>query len=263
MKHILIIIYLTIWSNLTFAQTDTIHIHYHKNGKVSTISILEDNRSGKARAYNQKGELIYEKEIRRFAGNASVRFTHHENGGVKSADYTSHPDAGIQWYKSETIFSENGEVIKTYYQDHYNTDPNYPPKIIKLDLPPVEKPKDQVNPKKPQSFEKEKKQKQEIVECAPIHENTVQIVNHSKYKIEFTLIHQNKDSVYVIQPGAQVEGPKYISADTSNKIQENMNFRYSATRKNKNIIHLTTLKKVNPNKTTHIINLFESRVEKD
>src|SRR5690554_1062328 len=98
MKYLSILFFSLIWS-AGLAQKDTIHIHYFPNGKVSTIQILENQREGIARAYNQKGALIYEATIRKFAGHASVHFTHYKTGAVKTANYSSAPDGGIQWYR--------------------------------------------------------------------------------------------------------------------------------------------------------------------
>jgi hypothetical protein len=110
MKH-----FATIFSFLLFflanAQKEQI-IHHHKfpNGKTSTIAALIDNREGYAKAYNFKGEEIYSRTIRRFAGTSSVHFQHHPNGMVKKAEYSSHPDGGIQWYRSYTYFDEQGII---------------------------------------------------------------------------------------------------------------------------------------------------------
>jgi hypothetical protein len=93
------------------AQRDTIHISHFPNGNISTFSYLEKDQIGKAIAYNLKGEIIYEKNIRRIYGNASVRFSHYENGALKKAHYTSYPDGGIQWFKSTTFYNKKGEVI--------------------------------------------------------------------------------------------------------------------------------------------------------
>jgi adenine-specific DNA-methyltransferase len=98
-----------------FSQNDTI-IHQHKfpNGKISTISVLKNNHDGYAKAYNFEGKEIYHSYIRRFGGHASVSFKHHENGMVKEAYYSSHPDAGIQWYRSWTYFDEKGNKAKKF-----------------------------------------------------------------------------------------------------------------------------------------------------
>ena len=98
----------------SFAQTDTLEIHYFKSGKLSSIQLLENNRFGKALAYNQKGEIIFEQSIRRIGGHASVYFSYYESGAIKKAEYSSAPDGGIQWYKSYSEFNEKGERTNFY-----------------------------------------------------------------------------------------------------------------------------------------------------
>src|SRR5437868_5412783 len=50
--------------------------HYFNKGSLSTSSCYENNSSfGHARAYNRKGEVIYEKSIRKVAGHSHVLFT--------------------------------------------------------------------------------------------------------------------------------------------------------------------------------------------
>lgn len=95
-----------------WGQQDTI-LHHHKfqNGKTSTIVVLKENREGYAKAYNFQGKEIYHSDVRRFAGHASVTFKHNDNGIVKEAYYSSHPDGGIQWYRSWTTFDDQGNKI--------------------------------------------------------------------------------------------------------------------------------------------------------
>ncbi|MES2388113.1 MAG: hypothetical protein V4543_08930 [Bacteroidota bacterium] len=85
--------------------------HSNEKPKVST-SVCYDNdmRWGLCAAYNRAGQKIYEKQVRRIAGHASVSFDFYPDGAVKHAHYSSAPDAGIQWYKTDTWFAEDGIV---------------------------------------------------------------------------------------------------------------------------------------------------------
>src|ERR1041385_8977966 len=69
-------------------------------------------------AYDQAGDKIYEQELRNFAGHSPVWFTYYENGAVKKAEWSSAPDAGIQWYKNISNFSDSGTLLNS-------TDHNY------------------------------------------------------------------------------------------------------------------------------------------
>lgn len=85
---------------------------YHKNGELSTEQFHPAGNNygeqGYAKAYNYKGIEIYSKPTSRSAMLSSVHFSYHANGAIKCAEYSSHPDAGIQWYRSFTYFDEYG-----------------------------------------------------------------------------------------------------------------------------------------------------------
>ncbi len=84
---------------------------FFQSGQLSTQKCFDKaHRFGKAYAYNTKGEVIYEKDLRTIGGHASVYFTFYTSGAVKRADWSSAPDAGIQWYSSRDEFSEEGKL---------------------------------------------------------------------------------------------------------------------------------------------------------
>jgi hypothetical protein len=87
---------------------------YHKNGKLSTEEFRNSSSQymaqGYAKAFDNTGKEIYNQPTSRSGQLSSVIFTYYENGAVKSADYSSHPDGGIQWYKKTTYFDEAGNI---------------------------------------------------------------------------------------------------------------------------------------------------------
>lgn len=87
---------------------------FHKNGKVSTEEFhntASDYMSqGYAKAFNKEGKEIYAETTSRSGLISSVHFTYYESGAVKKAEYSSHPDAGIQWYRKMTEFDEEGNI---------------------------------------------------------------------------------------------------------------------------------------------------------
>lgn len=133
----LLIYTLFLFVGKSFAQTDTLEIHYFKSGKVSSIQLLENNRFGKALAYNEIGALIFEQSIRRIGGHASVYFSYYESGAIKKAEYSTAPDGGIQWYKSYSEFNEKGERTNFYEMSneqlmHPFTQPSTQPIVVQL-----------------------------------------------------------------------------------------------------------------------------------
>ena len=102
---------------------------FFKSGELSTKKCYDkDNRFGKAYAYTKKGKLIYEKGLRKIAGHESVYFTFYPSGAVKKAEWSSAPDAGIQWYNSTDEFAENGTLTshtENNYDDYLRVVPTY------------------------------------------------------------------------------------------------------------------------------------------
>lgn len=242
MRLILFLFFVSI-VGVSNGQVDTTHIHYFKNGKVSTITTLNKNQSGKALAFNQNGEIIYEKEVRRFAGNAMVYFKHYESGAVKEAHYSSHPDAGIQWYKSQTYFDEEGNITKENEDSHDRLTTIPFPREVKITEP-------QTQPNQPN------KPKKEVSVCASIHSNTTLFINHTKYELTLELKMHNEKRKIILKSGETYTGPEYISAEISSPIKNNI--KYSFFVKNKKITSVATETKLEQYKTKHTVHIFES-----
>jgi hypothetical protein len=140
---------------------------YFQNKKVSTkVCYDKDNRWGRASAYDRTGKEIYSKEVRRVAGHASVLFSYYPDGAVSVAEYSSAPDAGIQWYRSTTWFSQDGKITRE--ESHSNDD------LERVSVP-VE-------------FRKQDEQKvvqqtpppaQNPAACAVIYETVLMVINRS------------------------------------------------------------------------------------
>lgn len=266
MKFFYVFLLVIFSSFYIYGKKDTLHIHYFPNGEVSTICFLNEDNQGKALAYNFKGEVIYEKHIRRKYGSASVHFSHHKNGIVYKANYSSYPDAGIQRYYTYTIFNKKGELISEVEENYEG--PGRVPKIV---VPPSTKHKKEKEKKtdpihkekKPTQPERRKTPKKEVITCASIHKNHVEVINHTKTEIEITFIYQNKDTIIDLKPGETCKGPTYISAEISSPVHQNITFRFVPKRKRKNVVELIKTKQIEQYKTKHTIHLVESSIEKD
>lgn len=256
------------------AQIDTSHTHYFTSGELSTLIVYEDSQKGKAKAFDKSGEVIYEKRVRKYAGHASVHFTHYKSGAVKTAQYSSAPDGGIQWYKSTTEFAEDGTVTNETEQQNeliYNP-PHYPiHKSIRPTLPdlpeqPV-KPKPQPQPQ-PQPQKKETPQrKREIVTCASIHQNQIYLVNHTPHTLLFTFKDRGENSVFHLEPDTRQKAVSYISADITQPPKSQLSYTFKINNKSKKSRRKAQIKlvqeviKKEQLKTEYIFHLFESGVD--
>ncbi|MBC7552734.1 MAG: hypothetical protein H7257_02015, partial [Taibaiella sp.] len=99
---ILMLFNLSSWSAL--ANDNKCEYHYFRGKRISTATCYEKNNFGKAVAYNKKGEIIYEKHIRKVAGHSYVIFSYYRTGAVSKAVWHDAADGGIQWYSSITTF---------------------------------------------------------------------------------------------------------------------------------------------------------------
>ena len=221
------------------AQETILHHHKFPNGKTSTIIVLKDEREGYAKAYDFKGKEIYHGYIRRFAGSASVSFKHHPNGMVSEAHASEHPDAGIQWYNTWTTFDDQGNktgerhsnwddltTIRFHYPNDTLVQPS-PSPVVKPIVQPTVKPQ----PSQPKPVQPNPVQKKETVECASIHVNLTQFVNHSKQRILLNINHAGKDTLIILKPGKTYHGPKYISAQISSPLGHNVRIAFNCTNK--------------------------------
>lgn len=92
---------------------------FFKVGTTSTSQCYDkNNRFGKARAYNLKGDKIYEREVRKVGGHSFVSFTFFKNGAVQQAKWRSTPDGGIQWHSNITTFSEDGTELSSVNRNY-------------------------------------------------------------------------------------------------------------------------------------------------
>ncbi len=244
-------------------------IHHHKfpNGKTSTISVIKDNREGYAKAYNFKGEEIYSRSIRRYAGHASVTFHHYPSGMVKKAEYSSHPDGGIQWYRTYTHFDENGNITSEI-EDNWDTRVTVPTHYIQDTTRTKPQTPNPVEPPKPvvpgpdiihEPIHNPQLMKPEIVQCAAIHQNRTEFVNHSKHKIFLSVSHAGKDTIIVLKPGKTFVGPTYISAEIASPMNNNVRFQFSCKKKNCALDKTSNSTALAQYETMHTVNFYGKR----
>lgn len=175
MRCLAIMIYVLL-SNVNFSQVDTLFdIHYHQKGSISTKSVIfsEEVKWGYAKAFNTDGKEIYSMGTRRFGGHASVEFSYYDNGAVRIAHYSSHPDGGIQWGDITHYFDQQGNVtsIIDNSSDMYGH-----PQLHLTEEPVIER-------QEPELERKDVVIKQETIPCAEIFETAVYVVNLSEKAI--------------------------------------------------------------------------------
>lgn len=230
----LVLVLLFFIVGFTYAKIDTLHIHYFSKGKVSSIITMNQLKVGKAFAYNKKGKLIYEREVSRIYGSTMVHFTHHNNGVIKSALYTSRPDTGIQGYSTQSFFSKKGKFIKETKESHdlFSTG----------------------NPIEPTG----KKNTPEVMICASVHENTISFVNHTNQAIMLSMKNSREGREVQLSAGQIYEGPSYITAEVKGDLKNHMRFTYTGSQPSTKIQSLVEELSIHPHKTKHIVHLFES-----
>ncbi|MEX2485406.1 MAG: hypothetical protein WED10_12625, partial [Brumimicrobium sp.] len=173
------------------------------------------------------------------------------------------PDAGIQRYYKYTTFDKKGKLVSEEVENYDG--PGQIPKLIVPNNPnpkPKREPIIKTKEKQPVKPEKKNEPQKEIVECAVMHKNEVEVINHTRTKIEITFIYQNKDTTFLLKQGESANGATYISAEVSSPVNQNMTFRYEPKRKRKNVVKLLKTNQIEQYKTKHVIHLFERLLRK-
>lgn len=243
MKTFILLVFCFLTPYIFAQKMDTIEVVRFKNGEISTIK-LSNQREGIAKAFNLKGETIYESGTRRFAGHASVEFKHYPNNAVKQANYSSAPDGGIQWYKTETFFDEQGNI--THVNDLSYDNLRKPSYIIE----PV------YNPTMEQTLKKQVEQKNKTAKCANIHQNKIIIFNHTKKRLEIEK--KINGEKWIIPAGEPKEIMNYISAEITQKPQSAQEFKHNG----KNTYEIVEKTEVGKLETHYIYHIFHSSFKK-
>ena len=189
--------------------------HYFGNKHISTSQCYDkDGRWGKARAYNKAGKQIYEAELRRVAGHASIEFDYYPEGAVSKAKWHSAPDAGIQWYNTTTYFDRSGNIPNVEHNDYDHS----PGTTVQLPRLPAT-----VTP-----------QKQATIACAAIYATEYWFINRCKYPVVVTVV---KTGAYATQKnitvaaGDTIKGVEVINAEQFVDIPQQFAFSVRSARR--------------------------------
>ncbi len=182
---------------------------YFKNGKKATSQCYDaDDRWGQARAYDYKGAVIYEKELRKIAGHSSVQFSFYENGAVKKAEYSSAPDAGIQWYRTYTTFAQDGTITSEVNDSHDNGPGTTAPFKRQEYITPSPTPT--VSPTPATA-----KPTPTTIECAVIYSSEYWFINTTTYSVVITATHKYRKTEMnsiTLRPRQSAKGGQVIQA---------------------------------------------------
>ncbi len=182
--------------------------YFKGSKKVSTSECYDtNNRWGRARAFNTTGDVIYDRELRRIGGHSSVQFSYYDNGAVKKAHWSSAPDGGIQWYRANTYFSEDGK--KTGEDEDSHEGPG------RLTLQPQYVQPSKPQPKRPgEHIPQEKPPKPAVVECAVIYSSEFWFTNTTRYVVEVDATrNKNEHFTITLKPRETMKGGYMIGAE--------------------------------------------------
>ena len=199
---------------------------YFKNGKKATSQCYDANDHwGQARAYNGKGEVIYEKDLRKIAGHSSVQFSFYENGAVKKAEYSSAPDAGIQWYRTFTEFAPDGTITSEVHQN-YDDGPGTTAPFRRQEYvaPPTTTTNPTPAPCKPAPT---------TVACAVIYSSEFWFINTTPYSVVVTATHKhrkNEMSSLTLRPRQSAKGGQVLQAQFFDDPAKQYDFSVRAVR---------------------------------
>jgi hypothetical protein len=196
---IFLIITYTLFSQAQEAYKNCSYTKF-KNGKVATSTCYnEDRYRGISTAYNLKGEKIGEWSLSRMHQLSSVHFSFHSNGGVYKAEYSSHPDAGIQWYRNVTTYNEQGEKIHFWEQSHDDRTTIMEPTFQQHTVEPIKVPS-----------------KPETIACAILYISELWIDNRLSQNIKViwaSKIHKEQKGSITISKGKKAKVVEWLMAE--------------------------------------------------
>jgi hypothetical protein len=142
----------------------------------------EDKRFGFFEAFDGHGNSIGKWNLSRMHQYSSVQVSYHPNGAVAKVRYSSHPDGGIQWFRSETGFDSTGKQIAFWEDSHDRTST--------LVVPAPQPPKPGGPPV------------QEIVEEAPLKVSELWLVNTTPDSLHLSVKGAGRNFEVHLAPGA-------------------------------------------------------------
>jgi hypothetical protein len=246
-------IYILLLPLPSLAQDDSIRlVNYFSDGKISTIQVWKDLGGGYARAFNRAGEVIYERDIRRFAGSAGVSFRYYPSGAVQRADYSSHPDGGIQWWRSTTVFDENGQIISET-EDNFDGFPRNPRVYIIERKDSLQHLTPVVTPESPPAPQKE------YMRCANIHRHKTHFTNQSNKALLLSITFARQDTVLILGGGRSFEGPSFISAELRNPWEHYVKVAYNGKRPRHAFVMQVETMEINSLETHYHFHFYKKR----
>lgn len=228
-KTTLYILFLIMVKAYSQNSKDNCQISYFKNSKkISTKICLDESKyKGKAFAYDIKGNIIGEWSVSRMHQLSSVFFSYHPNGAVSKAEYSSHPDAGIQWYRSFTYYDDQGN--KTGFSEDSHDRQTILIEPYKKEVPVQIIP--ETNPPVP---------KQEVVQEAPIYISEFWIDNRSRKDVYVVCFYQNQkpgrgvDTLQLLPKGERIKLGEHIMAGIFENPLPYFQIRFYDLKKKKN-----------------------------
>lgn len=206
---------------------------FHANGKLSTITkkLSSSPHWYLVKIYNSLGQELYSREYGQKWGSSGVTLKYHDNGQVKSVQYTMQPDGGIQRTDVTTFYTENGAFER---EEDRSWGRNGMPEITV----PVE-----WSLKSPVVSPTEKTPA--IVECAPVQMPfDFYIINHTSNPLKITAFNQQSygqrvsrnvyagDSVLIETYYAKPESPNplnFYKVEIKNKPKRGYSFQIKET----------------------------------
>ncbi len=206
---------------------------FHTNGKLSTLTkkISSSPHWYLVKIYNSLGQELYSREYGQKWGSSGVNLNYHNNGQVKSVQYTMQPDGGIQRTDVTIFYTENGAFER---EEDRSWGRNGMPEITVPQEWPLKSPV--VSPKEKTPA---------LVECAPVQMPfDFYIINYTSNTLTITAYNQQNygqrisrtvyagDSVLVETYYAKPESPSplnFYKVEIKNKPKRGFFFQIKET----------------------------------
>jgi hypothetical protein len=175
---------------------------------------LKSTETGKARAWNREGKLIFECEVSLRHGVHSADFYFYPDGAIERVEEHQAPDAGIQWYETTHFFDQAGNKLREEHRDWDETT------TLKWTL---ETEQQVVVPPK----------QQEVVKEDPLHAYSISLKNETPFTLEVTATWGIQTQTTLILSGARVEVLTYTNISECLSPDEHLQWSVEATGRGK------------------------------
>jgi hypothetical protein len=113
---ILILVSVSVFADLSDA---CVYSFFNDGGIASSQCFGDENTTQTTRVFNRSGAQIGEWTIMTRPRTSSISMSFYPDGMIRRVRYSFQPDGGIQWYRSTTVYDQEGRIT-SFHEDSWD-----------------------------------------------------------------------------------------------------------------------------------------------